>query len=67
MDEPCALACLPETYELALRLRQQGLEGSAIVQQLGLEPEAIAPLFRLAGSKLAALGVQPNESVSAKR
>ena len=67
MDEQCALACLPETYELALRQRQQGLDGSAIAEQLGLEPEAIGPLLRLAGSKLAALDAPAFESVPAKR
>jgi len=67
MDEESALARLPETYAAALRLRRQGLDESAIAEQLGLEPEAIGPLLRLAEAKLAALDERSDESVSEKR
>jgi hypothetical protein len=55
MDEESVLACLPEAYAAALRLRREGLGERAIAEQLGLEPQAVGPLLRLAEAKLAAL------------
>jgi len=67
VDKENALGRLPRTYATALRLRQQGLSEPAIAEQLGLEPEAIGPLLRLAEAKLEALVGSPNEEVWAKR
>lgn len=46
---------LPETYALALRLRDEGLDEAAIGRVLDIETESVAPLLVLAQSKLAAL------------
>jgi hypothetical protein len=46
---------LPETYALALRLADAGLDEAAIARALELEPAAAAPLLTLARTKLAAL------------
>jgi hypothetical protein len=50
---------LPETYALALRLRDEGLDEAAIGRVLDIEPESVAPLLVLAQSKLAALAGDP--------
>lgn len=49
------LAGLPETYALALRLREEGLDAAAIGRALDIEAESVDPLLELAESKLAAL------------
>ena len=46
---------LPATYAEALRLREHGESEEAIAAQLGIEPEAVEPLVRVAEAKLAAL------------
>jgi DNA-directed RNA polymerase specialized sigma24 family protein len=50
-----ALERLPATHAEALRLREHGETDAAIAAQLGIEPEAVAPLVRVAEAKLAAL------------
>ena len=50
-----ALARLPATYADALRLRARGLDEPAIATELGLEPQAVGPLVRVATAKLATL------------
>lgn len=55
MDRKRARAELPEAYAAALRLRACGVPAPQIAAQLGLEPEAVPPLLRLAEAKLAAL------------
>jgi len=67
MDEESALACLPEAYAAALRLRRQGLDDRAIAEQLDLEPQAVGPLLRLAEAKLAALREPLDEPVPTRR
>jgi DNA-directed RNA polymerase specialized sigma24 family protein len=46
---------LPETYALALRLRDEGLDEEAIGRVLDIERESVGPLLDLARSKLAGL------------
>lgn len=46
---------MPETYAAALRLRDAGFDDTAIATRLELEPEAVAPLLRIAAAKLAAV------------
>jgi DNA-directed RNA polymerase specialized sigma24 family protein len=50
-----ALERLPETYAEVLRLREHGEADEAIAAQLGIEPEAVEPLVRVAEAKFAAL------------
>jgi DNA-directed RNA polymerase specialized sigma24 family protein len=50
-----ALERLPATHAEALRLREHGETDEAIAGRLGIEPEAVAPLVRVAEAKLAAL------------
>jgi DNA-binding NarL/FixJ family response regulator len=50
-----ALERLPATYAEVLRLREDGEADEAIAAQLGIEPEAVEPLVRVAAAKLAAL------------
>jgi hypothetical protein len=45
---------LPEAYEIVLRLHADGRDDS-IAGRLGIEPEAVGPLIRLAEAKLARL------------
>lgn len=56
-----ALAGLPETYALALRLRDEGLDTVAIGRVLDIERESVQPLLDLAESKLAGLA-HPTEA-----
>jgi DNA-directed RNA polymerase specialized sigma24 family protein len=51
---------LPETYALALRLRDEGLDNAAIARVLDIESESVAPLLTLAESKLAGLTQDPS-------
>jgi hypothetical protein len=55
MERSEAFGQLPEMYAAALDLRRAGLSDDAIARELELEPEAVAPLFRIAEEKLAAL------------
>ncbi len=55
MDRAEALLELPETYAVALRLRDEGLERGALAKALEVEPEAVGPLLTLAEAKLAGL------------
>lgn len=47
-----ALDDLPEAYATALRLRDAGCTDEMIADRLGIEPEAVAPLLRIAMAKL---------------
>jgi DNA-directed RNA polymerase specialized sigma24 family protein len=55
VDEVEALARLPEAYAAVLRLRANGLDDERIAALLGLKPEGVDPLVRVARAKLAAL------------
>jgi DNA-directed RNA polymerase specialized sigma24 family protein len=55
MDRATALRQLPETYARALRMRDAGLDEQAIATRLGVPPEAIGFLLRLAEAKLTRL------------
>ncbi len=66
MDEENSLARLPEAYAAALRLRRRGLDDTAIAAQLGLEPQAVGPLLRLADAKLATLREPLDEPTSVR-
>jgi hypothetical protein len=50
-----ALHALPDTYAIALRLRDEGIEPDAMARVLAVEPEAVGPLLTLAEAKLAGL------------
>ena len=54
-DLVTALAMLPETYGIALRLRIGGASTEEIGDRLGLEPTAVGPLLSVADSKLRTL------------
>jgi len=43
---------LPEAYATALRLREAGCSDEMIADRLDIEPEAVAPLLRIAVAKL---------------
>jgi hypothetical protein len=55
MDRAEALQALPDTYAIALRLRDEGVEPDAVARVLDVEPEAVGPLLSLAEAKLAGL------------
>jgi DNA-directed RNA polymerase specialized sigma24 family protein len=55
VDRSEALQALPETYAIALRLRDEGVELDAVARVLDVEPEAVGPLLTLAETKLAGL------------
>jgi DNA-directed RNA polymerase specialized sigma24 family protein len=59
VDEVEALAKLPEAYAAVLRLRADGLDDERIAALLGLKPEGVDPLVRVARAKLAALREEP--------
>ncbi|MGQ4619724.1 hypothetical protein [Nocardia sp. R7R-8] len=46
---------LPLPYSLALRLRDTGVDSALISEYLGVEPESLAGVYRIAEAKLAAL------------
>jgi hypothetical protein len=50
-----ALRHLPPVYSLALRLRDVGVPEELLAECLGVEPEAMGPLFEVAQAKLAAI------------
>jgi hypothetical protein len=52
MNRADAVKLLPETYARALTLRDKGCDNDAIAAALGIVPEAIGPLLRLADAKL---------------
>lgn len=60
MDRPTAIDLLPDTYAQALRLQEAG-QVDLIPDQLGIAPEAVPPLLRLAEAKLTALIAEPAE------
>jgi len=55
MDRAEALHALPDTYAIALRLRDEGVQLDAVARVLDVEPEAVGPLVTLAEAKLAGL------------
>jgi hypothetical protein len=55
VDRSQALEALPNTYAIALRLRDEGVEPDAMARVLNVEPEAVGPLVTLAEAKLAGL------------
>jgi DNA-directed RNA polymerase specialized sigma24 family protein len=55
MDRAEALRALPDTYALALRLRDEGMQPDAMARVLDVEPKALGTLLTLAESKLAGL------------
>jgi DNA-directed RNA polymerase specialized sigma24 family protein len=42
---------LPDAYATALRLREAGCSDEMIADRLDIEPEAVAPLLRIATAK----------------
>jgi DNA-directed RNA polymerase specialized sigma24 family protein len=52
MNRTAALDELPESYAVALRLRDAGHGNTAIATALGIELESVEPLLRLANAKL---------------
>jgi hypothetical protein len=48
-----ALSELPDAYACGLRLRDAGTPDDVIAARLGVEPEAVGPLLRIAEAKLA--------------
>ena len=55
VDRAEALQALPDTYAIALRLRDEVVDDHAVARVLDVEPEAVGPLLSLAESKLAGL------------
>jgi hypothetical protein len=55
VDRAEALQALPDTYAIALRLRDEGVEPDAVARVLDVEPEAVGPMLELAEAKLAGL------------
>jgi len=53
IDETAAMDQLPSVYAEALRLRAAGLTWHEIGRRVGVEPEAMDILLRLAEAKLA--------------
>jgi hypothetical protein len=51
-----ALDLLPLPYATALRLRDAGIQATLIAECVGVEPEALPTLMRIAEAKLAATG-----------
>jgi hypothetical protein len=55
VDRAEALQALPNTYAIALRLGDEGVEPDALARVLDVEPEAVGRLVTLAEAKLAGL------------
>lgn len=53
VDHDDALAQLPRSHALALRLNDLGADPSLIAECLDIEPEAVGPLLEVAAAKLA--------------
>lgn len=49
-----ALERLPIPYSTALRLRDAGVSDQLIAKRVGVEPEAVGPMLKVAEAKLAA-------------
>jgi hypothetical protein len=62
MDRANAMRFLPEAYARALILRDRGCDHARIAAALGIVPEAIGPLLRLAEAKLQQLIDNPPEA-----
>src|SRR5712691_12138549 len=60
MDLATAMNELPEVHAAALRLHRAGMDAAGIAEELGIEPEAVAPLLRVAEAKLASLLAAPD-------
>ena len=65
MDRAEALDALPDTYAIALRLRDEGMGRDAVARVLDVEPEAVGPLLTVADAKLAGLMAQDDGSPNA--
>lgn len=65
MDVETAFTRLPETHAAALRLRARGFDDDAIAAALALEPEAVAPLLRIAAAKLGTLTAKGRDPTTA--
>lgn len=65
MDRAAAIALLPDTYAHALRLHDAG-QADLIPDRLGIAPEAVQPLLRLAEAKLIALVTETAEAADAR-
>ena len=63
MDVDERIAALPRPYALALRLEAAGVDAELIADCLGVEPEGVGPLLRMAHEKLAALSLPPKEEM----
>lgn len=61
MDRADAVKLLPEVYVRALTLRDQGCDHDVIAAAVGMVPQAIGPLLRLADAKLQQLLDAPPE------
>lgn len=61
MDVDERLAALPRPYSLALRLEAAGVDAALIADCLGVEPEGVGPLLRMAHEKLDALSAPGEE------
>jgi DNA-directed RNA polymerase specialized sigma24 family protein len=60
MDLAAAMNELPEVHAAALRMHRAGTGQTEIAETLGIEPEAVAPLLRVAEAKLASLLATPD-------
>jgi hypothetical protein len=60
MDLATAMSELPEAHAAVLRMHQAGTSEAEMVKALGIEPEALAPLLRVAQAKLASLLAAPD-------
>ncbi len=59
MDHTTALDRLPGLYGRALLLWERGGDAEGIAAELGVEPESVGPMLRLATAKLADLLGEP--------
>ncbi|HUR48189.1 MAG TPA: sigma factor-like helix-turn-helix DNA-binding protein [Acidimicrobiales bacterium] len=55
MERDDALRQLPEAYAAVLSLSAQEFTEEEMAERLGIPPESVAPLLRIAGAKLARL------------
>ncbi len=55
MDRTDAIARLPESYALALRLHDAGVTHAQIAAGFGIEPQSVPSMLRIAETKLAEL------------
>jgi DNA-directed RNA polymerase specialized sigma24 family protein len=55
MDRDAALQELPQSYAVALRLRDRGIPEPEIAEIVGISPEGLPAHLRLAEAKLARL------------